>query len=88
MRAQFIFPTLPRNPLLRTLVVAGMVVVVLGLLALGLVIGVGILAVATVALTVRHWRLRHRQRAAQDAIIDGDFTVVEPRPPARLPPSE
>lgn len=88
MRAQFIFPTLPRNPLLRMLVVAGVVVLVLGLLALGLVVGVGIVAVATVALAVRHWRLRRRQRAAEAAIIDGDFTVVEPRPRARLPRSD
>ncbi|HEX7325116.1 MAG TPA: hypothetical protein VF292_07165 [Rhodanobacteraceae bacterium] len=85
MRAQFVFPTLPRNPLLRGLLLAFGVIVVVGLLTVGFVVGIAALAVAIVALTVRRWRLKRAARAADAEIIEGEFTVVDPQQRARLP---
>src|SRR6185312_13357283 len=55
MRVRFIRPSLPRQPLLRLLVVAGMAIVVAALLATGLVLGVIALATAALVLAVRRW---------------------------------
>lgn len=88
MRAHIIFPALPRNPLLRMLLFAGTLIAILALLALGLVVGIGVVAVAAGVLAVRRWRLRRPSRPADPSIIEGDFTVVPSRPPERLPRPE
>lgn len=85
MRAHFMFPALPRNPLLRVLVLAGVAITVLALLALGLVVGIGVVAVGALALAIRRWRLRRASRRGDPSIIEGEYTVVPPRPSARLP---
>ena len=88
MRVRFIRPSLPRQPLLRLLVVAGMAIVVAALLATGLVLGVIALATAALVLAVRRWLSRRAPRAADPSIIEGEFTVVPSRPRIGLPRSE
>lgn len=88
MRANFFLPALPRNPLLRAVVLAGAAIVVLALLALGLVVGIGVVAVAAVALAIRGWRLRHMRRRANPSVIEGEYTVVPSHARERLPRPE
>lgn len=74
---------LPRNPLLRALLlVAGMLILV-GLLAFGLIAGLALLTVGVVALLVRKLLPRKVTRSnvggvAPDGVIEGEFRVVDP----------
>jgi len=88
MRARFIYPPLPRHPLLRVLAIMGATVVLTALVATGLVIGAFALAAATLVLAVRRWLSRRAPRAADPSIIEGEFTVVPSRPRIGLPRSE
>lgn len=78
MRISRLTLPLPRHPLLRALVLAG-------LLAVGFVVGAVLLAVAAIAMLVRRWTRDRERRAADPDIIDGEFTVVPPRPRVSLP---
>jgi membrane protein implicated in regulation of membrane protease activity len=84
MRVNYLLPTLPRHPLLRALVLAGVAVLVIGLVTLGLVIGAFVLAAAAVALVVRRWLARRAAKQSDPSIIEGEYTVVEARP-SQLP---
>ena len=86
MRARFIHPTLPRHPLLRMLVVAGLAILLAALLATGLVLGALTLAAAALALAMRRWLSRRAPRTADPSIIEGEFIVLPPQSPAGLPP--
>jgi len=88
MRARFIHTPLPRHPLLRALAIVGAAVVLAALVATGLVLGAFALATAALVLVVRRWFSRRAPRAADPSIIEGEFTVVAPRPPASLPRPE
>lgn len=88
MRAHFIFPSLPRHPLLRVLTVVGAAIVLTALVATGLVLGAFVLAAAALVLTVRRWLSRRAPRAADPSIIEGEFTVVPSRPRVGLPRPE
>ena len=88
MRVRFIRPNLPRQPLLRFLVVAGMAIVVAALLATGLVLGVIALATAALVLAARRWLARRAPRTADPSIIEGEFTVVRAHPRTGLPHPE
>jgi membrane protein implicated in regulation of membrane protease activity len=88
MRAQFIFPPLPRHPFLRVLAVVGAAIVLSVLVATGLVLGAFALAAAALVLAVRRWLSRRAPRSADPAVIEGEFTVVSPRPRAELPRPE
>lgn len=88
MRARFIFPVLPRHPLLRALVVVGAAIVLAALVATGLVLGAIALAAAALVLAVRRWFPRNAPRTTDPSVIEGEFTVVPPRPRAGLPHPE
>lgn len=88
MRASFTFPILPRNPLLRVLALAGIALLLVGLLTRGLMLGAAVLAVGAAVLAVRRWRTRRSARASGPSIIEGEFTVVSPRTPINLPRPE
>jgi membrane protein implicated in regulation of membrane protease activity len=79
MRVNYILPTLPRHPLLRALVLAGVAVLVIGLVTLGLVVGAFVLAAAAVALAIRRWLARRATRKGDPSVIEGKYTVVETR---------
>ena len=85
MRARFTFPTLPLNPVLRALALAGSVIVLIGLLTVGLVVGAAVLAVAALAVAIRRWRSGRTSHSPEPSTIEGEFTVVAPRPRAGLP---
>jgi hypothetical protein len=77
----------PRHPLLRALLLLCGMVLLVGLVTVGFVVGVAVLAVAVVTLLMRRW-LHSRRRAPRDPdIIEGEFTVVS-RPRAALPHAE
>ncbi len=88
MRARFIHFSLPRHPLLRVLAVLGAAVVLTALVATGLVLGAFALAAAALVLAVRRWFPHSTPRTADPSIIEGEFTVVPPRPRAGLPHPE
>ena len=88
MRARLTFPTLPRTPVLRALALAGMVFGLIGLLTVGLVVGAAVLAVAALVVAIRRWRGGRASRPADPSIIEGEFTVVAPRPGVGLPRPE
>lgn len=88
MRAQTVFFRLPRHPLLRMLVLAGVAVLLAGLVTMGLIVGIvgaAALAVAATWLLVRRWLGRRKQDRGDPAIIEGEFSVVPPRPRSALP---
>jgi hypothetical protein len=88
MRAHFTIPTLPRNPLLRGLVLAATVITLVGLVTMGLVVGTVIFAGAALMLTIRGWLSRRASRATDPSVIEGEFTVVSPRHREGLPRPE
>lgn len=88
MRAHFIFPPLPRHPFLRVLAVVGAAIVLTALVATGLVLGAFALVAAALVLTVRRWMSRRAPRPADPSVIEGEFTIVSPRPRAELPRPE
>lgn len=81
------FP-LPRHPLWRALVVVAWVLLFALLAATGLVVGAIVLAVAGLVLLIRRWLGGSAQPVADPDVIEGEFTVVEPRPRASLPPTD
>ncbi|MEO6967010.1 MAG: hypothetical protein ABI132_00920 [Rhodanobacteraceae bacterium] len=73
---------LPRNPLLRALLLAIGVLILFGLLAFGLIAGLALLAFGAVALLIR--RLLPRKDSRVDArgvgaggVIEGEFRIVD-----------
>lgn len=73
---------LPRNPLLRALLLAVGALILAGLLFFGLIAGAALLAFGAVTLLVRRL-LPSRSRSSAgnvhgDGIIEGEFKVVEP----------
>jgi hypothetical protein len=85
MRTQFTIPILPRHPLLRGLVLVAVVIALAGLITMGLVVGTLVFAVAAVVLGIRGWLSRHARRKGDPSVIEGEFTVVPPRPRQGLP---
>ncbi|TAN08359.1 MAG: hypothetical protein EPN38_02435 [Rhodanobacteraceae bacterium] len=88
MRINYALPTLPRHPLLRALVLVGVTALVIGLVTVGLAVGAVVLAVAAVTLVLRRWLVRRAARQGDASVIEGEYTVVDPHPRARLPGSE
>lgn len=84
MRVNYVLPTLPRHPLLRALILAGVAVAVIGLVTVGLAVGAVVLAAAAVVLVIRRWLARRTARKGDPSIIEGEYTVVETRP-SQLP---
>lgn len=78
---------LPRQPLLRALLLIGGVVLLVGLATLGLLIGAAVVAIAAVTMLVRHALHAATHKAAEADVIEGEFTVI-PRPRAPLPRTE
>jgi hypothetical protein len=85
MRAQTVFFQLPRHPLLRTLVVACGAVLAAGLVAMGLVVGLAVLAIGATTLLARRWLARRRHDRGDPTIIEGEFSVVSRRSRNPLP---
>ncbi len=79
MRPGILFRSSPRHPWLRALVLAFGAAVLVGLAALGLVVGAAMVTVAAGVLLVRRWAHRRGQRQQGPQVIDGEFTVVAPR---------
>mgnify|MGYP001106158717 CR=1 FL=1 len=88
MRAANLYVSLPRHPLLRALVVIAGAILLVGLIATGLVIGAVVVAVATLAMLIRRWLHGRTRKQADPGVIEGEFTVVPPRPRASLPPAD
>ena len=84
MRINGFFINLPRHPLLRALVVIAGTVLLIGLAAMGLLVGAAVIVITALTVLVRGWLgSRGRRRAGPD-VIEGEFTVT-PRgtpPPA------
>lgn len=87
MRINYGFPSLPRNPVLRVLLLACGVVVLAGLLTIGVLVSIATLTVAAVLLAIRRWRVGRTPQPVDPSVIDGEFTVVT-QPHARLPRPE
>jgi Flp pilus assembly protein TadB len=87
MRARTLYLQVPRHPLLRMLVIAGAAVLLAGMLAMGVIVGVAVLGVAAGWLLVRRW-LGGRRRRRDPSIIEGEFSVVPDRPRDALPPGD
>ena len=85
MRVQAVFFQLPKHPLLRMLVLAGGAVLLAGLITMSLIVGTAALAVAATWLLVRRWLGRHQHDRGDPTIIEGEFSVVPPRPSNTLP---
>ena len=85
MRIDKSFIYLPRHPLLRALVLIAGTVLLVGVLAMGLLIGTAAVAAAALAMLVRR-RLKGRGRRRRDSeVIEGEFTVVPAREPLPSP---
>ena len=80
MRIRNLTFTLPTQPWLRTLVVIAGVLLIVALATVGLVFGLAALAIGAIAMLVRRWLHRADARQPDPAIIDGEFTVLPPRP--------
>lgn len=85
MRAANLYVPFPRHPLLRALALLVGAVLLAGLVAAGLLVGVVVVAIAALVLLVRRWLHGRRQRPVDPSVIEGEFTVVAPRPRAPLP---
>jgi len=81
MRLAFV---LPRNPLLRALLLAAGGLILVGLLFFGLVAGLAVVAFGALALLVRGLLPRKPVRANRADVIEGEFRVVDPPPRARI----
>lgn len=81
-------PRLPRHPLLRLLVLGVGAVVLAGLVATGLLVGAALVAAGALTLLVRRWLGPGRRKPSDPEVIEGEFTVVPPRPRAALPRTE
>ncbi|MDQ2971540.1 MAG: hypothetical protein ABIY40_02315 [Rhodanobacteraceae bacterium] len=81
---------LPRNSLLRALLLAVGTLILFGLLAFGLIAGLALLACGAVTLLVRKLLPRNGARtgargAGAGGVIEGEFRVVDPAPSPSLP---
>ncbi|HKZ11852.1 MAG TPA: hypothetical protein VJL61_14275 [Rhodanobacteraceae bacterium] len=84
MRIHEFFINLPRHPLLRALVVLAGTVVLIGLAAMGLLVGAAVIVATALTVLVRGWLRNRRRRGTDPGVIEGEFTVV---PRGTLPPS-
>lgn len=82
-RARFV--RLPRQPLLRALVLIAGTALLAGVIAMGLLIGAAVVVTAGLAMLVRRWLDGRSRRHADPDVIEGEFTVVPPGPHATLP---
>lgn len=89
MRAANLFVSLPRHPLRRALVVIAGVVLMALLVVTGLAVIAAVVVATAVAMVVRRWLHRGPSPSHADpGVIEGEFTVVAPRPPVSLPHPE
>ena len=84
MRIHKIFINPPRHPLLRALLVIAGSVLLIGLAAMGLLVGAAVIVVTTLTVLVRGW-LRSRRSSVDPGVIEGEFTVMPPRSRGTLP---
>jgi hypothetical protein len=88
MRARTLYVRLTRHPLLRLLVLAGGAVLLVGMIAMGVVVGALALAVAAGWLLARRWLAGRRHGPRDRSVIEGEFSVVPDRPRDALPPGD
>jgi hypothetical protein len=88
MRARTLHVRLPRHPLLRLLVLAGGAVLLVGMIAMGVVVGALALAVAAGWLLARRWLAGRKHGPRGPSVIEGEFSVVPDRPRSALPPGD
>jgi hypothetical protein len=87
MRIDNFFIKLPRYPLLRALMVIAATVLLIGLAAMGLLVGAAVIVTTTLTVLVRGWLRSRGRRSADPGVIEGEFTVVPPGPRGTLPPA-
>lgn len=87
MRIDTLFIKLPRHPLLRALVVIAGTVLLIGLAAMGLLVGAAVIVATALTVLVRGWLRRRGRRSADPDVIEGEFTVMPPGPRGALPPA-
>lgn len=87
MRIDNFFIKLPRYPLLRALMVIAATVLLIGLAAMGLLVGAAVIVTTTLTVLVRGWLRSRGRRSADPGVIEGEFTVVQPAPRGTLPPA-
>jgi len=85
MRIDKSFIHLPRHPLLRALVLVAGTMLLIGLLAMGLLLGAAMVAAAALTMLLRRWLNGRGHRHGDPDVIEGEFTVM---PRATLPPTE
>lgn len=78
-------PLLPRNRLLRALLLAVGALLLIGLLAFGLIAGLALLTLSAAALLLRRLLPRNTHRTdangvGPEGVIEGEFSVVDPAP--------
>jgi hypothetical protein len=84
MRIHEFFINLPRHPLLRALMVLAGTVLLVGLVAMGLLVGAAVIVVTALTVLVRSWLRGRRRRSTDPGVIEGEFTVMRP---GALPPA-
>ncbi|MGN6192877.1 MAG: hypothetical protein ACTHM4_12130 [Rhodanobacteraceae bacterium] len=87
MRIDNFFIKLPRYPLLRALMVIAATVLLIGLAAMGLLVGAAVIVTTALTVLVRGWLRSRGRRSADPGVIEGEFTVVPPAPRGTLPPA-
>jgi hypothetical protein len=87
MRIDRFFIKLPRHPLLRALAVIGGTLLLIGLAAMGLLVGAAVVVVTALTVLIRGWLHRRGRRNADPGVIEGEFTVMRPGPRGTLPPA-
>lgn len=88
MRARNLYVRLPRHPLLRLLVLAGGAVLLVGMIAMGVIVGALALVVTAGWLLARRWLAGRRYGRRDPSIIEGEFSVVPDRPRDALRPGD
>ncbi len=71
---------LPRHPWLRALLIALGALLLAGLLTVGLAVGVALLVSGALVALLRRWLGRPRETATA-RVIEGEFEVIDSRPP-------
>lgn len=84
MRLRTFSIKLPRNPLLRTLLLVCGALVVAALVVFGLLLGAAVFVVTVTTLLLRRWLHRRQRRPVDPDTIEGEYTIV-PRSRAALP---
>ena len=87
MRIDNFFIKLPRYPLLRALMMIAATVLLIGLAAMGLLVGAAVIVTTALTVLVRGWLRSRGRRSADPGVIEGEFTVVPPVPRGTLPPA-